>query len=259
MCRFVAYQGPERSADTLVFGGKHSLFVQSYRPRELLSGSVNADGYGVVWYDRGRPARLVSPFPIWHDVHLESVLRTVRSSTVVAALRNATPGIPVSVTAVPPLMVERWSFVLNGYVEDFRSRFMRAIHGWIPDAWFSHLSGASDTEALGLLAVAKGETEGSLRGALAAVVRTVAELVVAEGRVAQLNMVLTDGETVAVSRTSSGPEPNSLYVRVDRDGGALTASEPLDDDPAWKEVPPHTIVELRGGTAKHHPLPHPSA
>ena len=49
MCRLTAYAGEPLTADALVFGGTHSLLEQSYDPRELLHGHVNADGYGVVW------------------------------------------------------------------------------------------------------------------------------------------------------------------------------------------------------------------
>ena len=29
---------------------EHSLIVQSYKPREMISGTVNADGFGIGWY-----------------------------------------------------------------------------------------------------------------------------------------------------------------------------------------------------------------
>ena len=52
MCRLTAYAGEPLTADALVFGGTHSLLEQSYVPRELLHGHVNADGYGVVLVQR---------------------------------------------------------------------------------------------------------------------------------------------------------------------------------------------------------------
>jgi glutamine amidotransferase len=112
MCRLVAYAGPAASLAPLVFGGDHSLWTQSFRPRELLTGSVNVDGYGVVWYGDGGPVRVASPFPIWHDENLEGLLASVRSPVAVAALRNITAGIPPSETAIPPLVLDEWAFVL---------------------------------------------------------------------------------------------------------------------------------------------------
>ena len=57
MCRLTAYAGEPIVADALVFGGTHSLLEQSYDPKELLHGNLNADGYGVVWYRDGVPVR----------------------------------------------------------------------------------------------------------------------------------------------------------------------------------------------------------
>src|SRR5690606_29322316 len=113
VCRLTAYLGEPVAASTLVFGGSHPLFRQSWAPRELLSGSVNADGYGVVWYaeaprvtggnersaspaaaagdadrnarsDRSlRPARIAETRPIWRDEEeLRATLGLIGSSCV---------------------------------------------------------------------------------------------------------------------------------------------------------------------------------
>ena len=65
MCRLTAYAGGPLTADALVFGGTHSLLEQSYVPRELLHGHVNADGYGVVWYRNSTPVRTGGARPIF--------------------------------------------------------------------------------------------------------------------------------------------------------------------------------------------------
>ena len=57
MCRLLAYAGAPLPADVPVFSGDHSLVRQSYAPREMLSGQVNADGHGVAWYRGGLPVR----------------------------------------------------------------------------------------------------------------------------------------------------------------------------------------------------------
>jgi predicted glutamine amidotransferase len=104
MCRYVAYIGEATDPSPLVFGGDHSLYEQSWAPRELLSGSVNADGYGVVWYTDGEPRRLAEARPIWHDGELKQALASVRSTCVLGALRNATPGQPVDRAGLLPLL-----------------------------------------------------------------------------------------------------------------------------------------------------------
>lgn len=263
MCRFTVYAGEPASLDRLVFGGSHPLVEQAWAPRELRVGSVNADGYAVAWYPDERPVRIARAEPVWYDPDLKGVLESISSPLGIASIRNATPGIPLGPTGVTPMLHDRWAFVLNGYVQSFRSRFMRRFHDELSDEVYAALGSASDSEALFLLAVEalrKGAAPGE---ALLRVVDFARDAVRQEGMAAQLNMVLSDGERVAVTRTSSVAETNSLYVGRGgplAPGGVLVASEALDDDETWSRVDPHTLVtaDLEGGVGRT-PIPAPGS
>ena len=45
MCRMLGYSGPKLTLADLVSKPPHSLHRQSYEPREMVTGKVNADGY----------------------------------------------------------------------------------------------------------------------------------------------------------------------------------------------------------------------
>jgi len=245
MCRLVAYVGQPISPAHLVFGGQHSLYEQSWSPRELLSGSVNADGYGVVWYADGRPARIAEARPIWYDADLAQTLAAISASCVVAALRNSTPGLPVDRPSLLPLVHDRWSFVLNGFVPEFRQRHMRALRGALPDDLYGELRGVSDAETLFLLAVAALRDGASMVEALGATVGEVRKRV---GRSeAQLNMVLCDGERLAAVRTGSVLMTNSLYVARRppfAPEGVVLASEAPEAGAVWEAVDGHSWMEI---------------
>jgi glutamine amidotransferase len=257
VCRLTAYVGEPLPLSTLVFGGSHPLYEQSWAPSELLSGTVNADGWGVVWYDGGHPARLARSKPLWHANGLERVLTTIRSPTALAAIRNATTGLPQGEAGVAPIIFERWTFVLNGFVPSFRARHMRVLRTTLPDHLYGSLAGVSDTETLFLLAVAELERGASLREALGHVVELALERV-GEGDECQLTMLLSDGEGLAVVRTSNRSRVNSLY-RIDRGSlapeGTLLASERLDADEGWTPIPERTVLELRRSPPAHRPDP----
>lgn len=246
MCRLVVYVGAPRPAGDLVFGGTHSLVRQAWAPKELLSGSVNADGYGVVWYDDGRPARIAEPRPIWYDDDLESTLQTVRSDVVVAALRNGTPGLMVDRSGLLPLVLGPYTFALNGFVPDFRRSHMRALRSELPNELYGELHGSSDSETLFLLAVHALRSGASLTEALGETARRVAARVGTDE--AQLNMVLSDGVEVAAVRTGTVLETNSLYLNVRPDfapDGVILASEPTHPDAGgWTVVDGHSSVRV---------------
>lgn len=245
MCRIAAYIGSDIPAAPLVFHGDHSLYRQSWAPRELLSGSVNADGYGVVWYGPNGPARRSSTSPIWHDEDLRGGLAGVSSGCILAALRNATVGLAVDRSGALPMMHERWTFVLNGYVPEFRPAHMRALRADLPDDLYGELRGSSDTETLFLLTLTALREGASLGDALLQTSARVRSRVGTEE--AQLTMVLSDGTSLAAVRTSTVVRTNSLYLAdgpAFATGGVVLASERFDDDPAWRPIDGHSLVEV---------------
>ena len=246
MCRLTAYAGEPLAADALVFGGTHSLLEQSYSPKELLHGHVNADGYGVVWYRDTTPVRTGGARPLWQDGDLRTLLEGVSSSTILASVRNTTPGIPIE-GGNQPLVHGRWSFILNGFVESFRASHMRALRSHLPDDLYGHLAGSSDSETLFLLAVAAVQKGATLVDALCRVRDIVLEAVQAENHAALLTMVLTDGEGIGVLSTASETTTNSLYLARGHPmapDGTLLASERLDDHSSWEEVTSHDGMYL---------------
>lgn len=258
MCRLVAFQGPPAPLANLVFGGSHSLARQSWEPRELLSGSVNVDGYGVAWWPQGseRAVRIARPEPIWFDPDLPSLLGALSAGSVLAALRNATPGLPVDRSGLLPLVRDRWCFALNGYVPAFRGRHMRRLRESLPDALYARLSGVSDAESLFHLALAEMSDGADAVTALAAVREQVAARL-SPRETAPLTMVLSDAQGFTALHTTVNGAVNSLYVR---EGGALIgegvlmASEALDDTPGWERVPDHSVVVARAGAVEITPL-----
>src|SRR5256885_65646 len=73
MCRMAGYIGPPLRPAELVLKPAHSLYEQSYKPREMTSGVVNADGWGAaLWLrdERSEPALYRSAQPIWADPNL---------------------------------------------------------------------------------------------------------------------------------------------------------------------------------------------
>jgi glutamine amidotransferase len=227
---------------TLVFHGSHSLYRQSWAPRELLSGSVNADGYGIAWSGPdGHPVRLARAEPIWYDADLRRLLSTIEAPVVQATLRNATPGLPVDRSGVLPIVGEGWAFSLNGAVPSFRGRHMRALRTALSAERYASLTGVSDSETL-FLGVLQRMDEGrtpleALRAQVAAVAARLED-----GEGAALTLVLSSGtEGAFIVHTAVGESGcNSLY-RIESPpwapGGSVFASEPLDDGSEWTPVP----------------------
>ena len=123
MCRHLAYLGPPRSLASLLYEPDHSLEEQSWKPLRQRAGAMNADGWGVGWWDplvRPEPARYRTAAPMWTDRSFRSVAEVVHAGAFIAAVRSATPPSPIVETGNAPFVAGPWLFSLNGYVRDFR-------------------------------------------------------------------------------------------------------------------------------------------
>ncbi len=260
MCRLAAYVGSEpQPLSALLYDPPHSLEHAAYAPRELLHGRVNVDGTAVAWWDdsRSEPLRYVTMQPPWSDPNLAELASVLRSETILAAVRSATPGLPYGTDNVAPFTAEGVAGAHNGWVGGFRHGVGRGLLARLDDHRFGQLAAMNDSLALFLLALQflADEPGASLGAAVAAVVADTAKIVVGAGEQATLNLVLARRGEVAAARTSVGHGVNSLYVRSSSKGCWL-ASEPLDDDPGWSAVPEHSLVLLSPQGVDISPLDH---
>ena len=218
MCRHLAWLGRPRTLAELVLEPPSSLLVQSWAPRRQRYGTVNADGWGVGFFSPGRaqPARWRSARPLWGDPSFASVAPVLSSGCVVAAVRSATVGMPLEESAAAPFTDGRWLLSHNGRVD-------RAVLPPVRDA-----ESTVDSALLAALVFGRG---------LDALAGTVREVGAADPG-ARLNLLAADG-----SRLLATTWGDTLSVLVTDEGTAL-ASEPWDDDPAWRDVPDRHLVEV---------------
>lgn len=224
MCRHLAWLGAPRTLAALLVDPEHSLLRQSYAPREQAHGRLNADGFGAGWYAGGhrRPARYRRAQPMWTDTSFASLAHVVASGAVLAAVRAASPGMPLEESATAPFTAGRWLFSHNGTVHDF-PRAQAALRRRLPEEVV--VESAVDSALVWALVRARLQDGAGLADALAGTVADV--LAVTDAR---LNLLLADGERVAA--TVCG---DTLAVRED-DDGVLVASEPTDDRSGWRRL-----------------------
>ncbi|MDT8342144.1 MAG: hypothetical protein RQ751_11590 [Longimicrobiales bacterium] len=261
MCRLTAYAGTPLPLHALLFGGEHSLFRQSWAPREMRTGSVNVDGWGVAWPGGDGAAgggggsvlaRLARVEPPWHDPDLPGVLASLSAARAMAVLRNATPGLPVDRAGLLPLVQGPWALALNGYVPGFRERHMRALRAPLVDRHYARLAGSSDAETL-FLRVLQAMDEGAGPGEALCAVRDAVAARIDGGDYTPLTLVLLGPSGITALHTALNGPPNSLYLGRGTSlapGGTLLASEALTPgEVGWDAVPPHTIVHVGAGGA----------
>ncbi|MDT5088436.1 MAG: gamma-glutamyl hercynylcysteine S-oxide hydrolase [Mycobacterium sp.] len=216
MCRHLGWLGRETSVSSLVLDPPCGLRVQSYAPRRQKHGLLNADGWGVGFFDGSTPRRWRSSAPLWGDVSFDSVAPALRSQCVVAAVRSATVGMPIEASATAPFSDGNWLLSHNGVV----NRDVLPASG--------AAESTCDSAILAALIFARG---------LGALGQTIAEVGAADPN-ARLNILAANG--LRLLATTWGDTLSILR----RDDGVVLASEPYDDQPGWEDVPDRHLVEV---------------
>lgn len=250
MCRHLAYSGPPATLADLVLEPPHSLLHQSYEPREQKFGVVNADGFGVGWYDtrvRAQPAVYRSAAPIWADRSFASISGVISSPLVMASVRSATPPAPTEISGTSPFHRDRWLFCHNGFLDDFRDGRGEQLRRTVSERRAAEIEGAADSEVIFALVLDRLDTGVSPATAVRDVVNELRP-----GNQGGLNLLLSDGQTVVGTAVN-----NTLYTlraETGRKTAFWIASEPFDDDDRWHRVPDGSLVEVSGGSLSIGPL-----
>ncbi|MGP4007537.1 ergothioneine biosynthesis protein EgtC [Streptomyces sp. 4N124] len=232
MCRHLAYVGPLLPVRRLLVEPPHGLYQQSWAPRRQRYGTVNADGFGVGWYAEGDPvpARYRRAGPIWADLSFADLARVVRTTALLAAVRDATEAGADGEAAAAPFSADRWLFSHNGAVKGWPGS-LATLARQLPAADLLSLEARCDSALVWALVLNRLRTGDDAGQALADTVTEVA----AAAPGSRLNLLLTDGATIAA--TAWG---DTLWYLPGP--GTVVASEPYDDDPRWQEVPDRTLL-----------------
>ena len=247
MCRLAAYVGPAIPLGQFLLDPPHNLLAQAITPREMAFARFNADGFGMGWYTGdGRPAVYTNPAPIWSDVNLPHLARSLSGPLWLATVRSATLPQNSGLVNTQPFCDDRLIFLHNGFLDDF-SPLRRIIRDFLDPRIEAEIRGNTDSEHLfGLLRhLLHDDAELSIEDALWELLDLLDDWV--ENRLALLNIVVSDGECVYAVRHAINAACPSLYYSIDDENfpeGQLLASERLTEDEFWQPVPDHNMLIL---------------
>jgi len=217
MCRHLGWLGKPRSVASLTLEPPYGLLVQSYSPRRQKHGLMNADGWGIGFFDDGGVVRRWrSASPLWGDSSFASLAPVLHSGCVVAAVRSASVGMPIEASASAPFSDGQWLLSHNGLVD-------RAV---LPASAVAEST--NDSALLAALIFDRG---------MDALGETIADVAAADPN-ARLNILAGNGTELRA--TTWG---DTLFA-LRRDDGVVLASEPFDDDGDWQEIPDRHLVTV---------------
>jgi ergothioneine biosynthesis protein EgtC len=269
MCRLMGYLGSTIALERLLYQPEHSLMVQSYQPREMTSGVVNADGLGIGWYHSQHhvdPFTYKSTLPIWNETNLPELSRYIESACVLAYVRSATPGQALDMSNCQPFRDGRFLLIHNGFISNFRKTLYRPIRERLSDRIYQSINGTTDSEHLFALflneleislnhtedgskshcAIAPSGQHKALAQALHSTLITLTELAKAYQVSFCANAIVSDGHHLIASRYAYGTTAPSLYWIANDPtypNSVIIASEPLFTG-NWNKFPNSSILNV---------------
>ncbi len=251
MCRLLAYQGKPQSIDRLIAEPEHSLIVQSYQPKEMTAGVINADGFGIGWY---HPQQNTDPFiykqtiPIWSDTNLPDLGRSIETGCMLSYVRSATPGQAVSMSNCQPFRDGNLLFIHNGFIENFRGGLYKQIRDKLHHHIYRAIDGTTDSEHIFALFSNELHThpELPLEIALQRTLRLLRDLATVDRTTISANIVISDGKRLIASRFAhSATVPTFYWIKdsIEYPDAVILASEPIFKGD-WQTCPMQSIITV---------------
>ncbi len=275
MCRLLGYLGQPITLNPLLEEPEHSLIVQSYQPREMTSGVVNADGFGIGWY---RPTTDTDPFtyknilPIWSDINLPELSRYIQSNCILANIRSATPGQPTDLSNCQPFKHGHILFTHNGFIENFRHTLYRPIRNQLNDTAYQLIGGSTDSEHIFALFIhhlrnhvqthLRDDREGEeglqpslelMTVALKDALTSLKNLATDRPIKISANLIVSNGREIIASRYAINTEPPTLYRTANHPRfpqSIIIASEPLFAGD-WHLCQPQSLLTITNNLETH--------
>ena len=218
-------------------------------------GRREPDGTGLGWFDGDHPFISKQPLEAGEDPAFAREATTIDSRTFVAHVRYATTG-GLRADNTHPFELDGRLLAHNGMVGD-----LPALESELGDA-MSMVRGDTDSERMFALITREIARTGDVGAGIASATRWIATHL----PLLALNLVLIDAGDLWALRY---PAVHDLYV-VHREAGGgplhhacgnriaaasedladrpavAVATEPMDDDPGWRQIPAGTLVHVDG-------------
>lgn len=246
MCRLAAYLGPAISLNQLLIKPSHSLYRQSWQPKEMQEAVCNVDGFGFGWLTpTDQITRYTNTCPIWHDSNLTALSISLFSRYWLANVRSATINLQINQADIQPFMAGQLLFTHNGYINNFDSQIRTHFHRILQPSIQTDIRGNTDSEYIFALLRQQLTEVPDLAQAMLKVLATLQQICAEEKML--LNLIIADNNKFYLLRHAINGDCPSLYYTIAEDdfpNSILIASEPMTESNVWQPVPPHSYAVI---------------
>ena len=151
MCRHIGYIGKKKDLYSILLKHDHSLIELAYKPTLMKEATLNADGFGLAWLSKQNFMLYKNYLPIWNDLNLDNISKSISSNLVIANVRSATISENQGYFNTHPFVLNNFCFSHNGYIKNFNSENRNKIIKYLNSKYLSLIKGQTDSELIFIL------------------------------------------------------------------------------------------------------------
>ena len=250
MCRHIGYIGKKKNLYSILLKHDHSLLELAYKPKEMENAKLNADGFGIGWRKNLNFQLYKSTLPIWHDLNLISISKSISSSLVIGNVRSATIAENLGYFNTHPFYYKNFCFSHNGYISNFDLSIKKSLIKNLNDKFLNILQGNTDSELIFVLLMQLIEYTNNVLDSIRQVIKIIKE----NCSSAMLNFLLaiTDKEGndyLFATKYSIKLKPPTLYYTKDDHKNFIVSSEMLNKD-KWIQIEDNCLIKITNNKVK---------
>ncbi len=244
MCRHIGYIGRKKDLYSILLKHKHSLIELAYKPKHMTEAILNADGFGIAWKNKKSFGLYKNYLPIWNDLNLNFITKSISSSLVIGNVRSATINENQGYFNTHPFYLKNYIFSHNGYIKDFNSVSKKRIYRYLNNKSQSLIKGNTDSELIFILLMQYiNDTKNVDKS-----IRIVIEIITENFSACMLNFILAiidekGKDTIFATKFAKGLKAPSLYCKKFRSDYIFVSSEALNDD-NWINIQDKSLIKV---------------
>ena len=243
MCRHIGYIGKKKNLYSILLKHKHSLIELAYKPKLMNEATLNADGFGLGWKNKENFKLYKNYLPIWNDLNLNNLSKSISSNLVIGNVRSATISENQGYFNTHPFNLKNFCFSHNGFIKNFDYTIRKKILKYLKPKYIKLIKGQTDSELIFILLVQIIENEKNIEKSIKNTIKIVKENCDA----CMLNFLIAafdrNGKnTLYATKFSSGLTTPSLFYSKHKNEYIIISSEKLNNG-KWYNIKNNSLVK----------------
>ncbi len=244
MCRHIGYIGRKKNLYSILLKHKHSLIELAYKPKLMNEAILNADGFGLGWKNK-KSFKLYKNFlPIWNDLNLDSLSKSISSNLVIGNVRSATISENQGYFNTHPFKFKNFCFSHNGFIKNFNNTIRKKIFKYLKPKYTNLVKGQTDSELIFILLMQIIENEKKVGKSI----KNTIQMIIENCDACMLNFLIATFEkngknTLYATKFSSNLKTPSLFYSKYKNEYTMISSEKLNNN-KWYSIKNNSLIKV---------------